>query len=134
MKLSERVQSFVGAVRFATTATIDPDGGPHQAVVWYVVRGHDLLVNSLVGRRWPNNLRRDPRFSLVVEDGLDYVSIRGIAKELYDDERARADIYELARRYETPQEAERLIRDRFSTQHRVSFLLRPERVHEHFEG
>ena len=28
-----------------------------------------MLVNSLAGRRWPNNLLRDPRCSMTVEDG-----------------------------------------------------------------
>lgn len=134
MKLSQRARDFLAAPRFATIATVDADGGPHQAVVWYALRDDHLLVNSLVGRRWPSNLRRDPRFSLVVEDGLDYVAIRGHAEEDPHPAHGQADIAELAHRYETSDGAERLITTRFSSQHRVSYRLRPERVHEHFEG
>ena len=134
LPLSKRARAFLAAPRFAAIATIDADGAPHQAVVWYLLRGDELIVNSLVGRRWPGNLRRDPRYSLVVEDGLDYVSFAGTAEELPDREQALQDIFEMAHRYESPDEAERLIRDRFSSQHRVSFTLRHSRVNEHFEG
>ena len=64
--------------RYATLATIDPDGSPLQAVVWYdLLDDGGILLNSLDGRRWPANLRRDPRASITVEDGYDYVSMRG---------------------------------------------------------
>ena len=33
--LPDRVRDFLDDVRFATIATIDPDGAPRQAVVWY---------------------------------------------------------------------------------------------------
>jgi hypothetical protein len=93
-----------------------------------------LVVNSLVGRRWPANLRRDPRFSLLVEDGLDYLAISGAAEEDPDAAHGQADIAEMARRYESPAEAARLIEQRFTPQRRVSFRLRPQHVHEHWEG
>jgi PPOX class probable F420-dependent enzyme len=133
-ELPDRVRAFLAPPRFATIATTNPDGGPHQAVVWYVVRGNHLVVNSMAGRRWPSNLRRDPRFSLLVEDGLDYVSLAGTAVEVADPAAGQADIAELARRYEAPDEAERLIARRFRTQHRISFQLWPERIHEHWDG
>lgn len=103
-------------------------------MIWYLLRDGDIVVNSLVGRRWPSNLRRDPRCSLVVEDGLDYLAISGVAEEDPDAEHGQADIAAMARRYETPLDAERLIEVRFRPQRRVSFVLRPVRVHEHWEG
>lgn len=134
MTLSERAREFLRPARFATIATINPDGSPHQAVVWYLLRDDHLVLNSLVGRRWPANLRRDPRLSMVVEDGLDYIAMSGAAEEDPDAGHGQADIAEMARRYETPAEAERLIEQRFAPQRRVSFVLRPTRVHEHWEG
>ena len=45
---------------------------------------------------------------------------------------AQADIAEMARRYhaDEPDEAERLIRDRFTRQRRITFRLRPTRIRE----
>lgn len=102
--------------------------------MWYLLRDGRLIVNSLVGRRWPANLERDPRFSLVVEDGLDYLAVSGMAAVDGDAESAQADIAEMARRYEEPLEAERLIEVRFRPQRRVSFRLQAARVHEHWDG
>lgn len=119
--------------RHAVLATINPDGTPLQAVVWYLLEDDAVLVNSLDGRRWPANLRRDPRYSLAVEDGLDYVALRGEAEVLEDPDQAQEDIAAMARRYHTPDEAERIIAARFRPQRRVSFRLRPRAVTVHGE-
>lgn len=71
---------------------------------------------------------------MLVEDGLDYVAISGTAEQLDDAEAAQQDIAAMARRYEEPLDAERLIETRFRPQQRVSFVLHPARVHEHWEG
>jgi PPOX class probable F420-dependent enzyme len=131
--MTPAARDFLAANRFAVLATIDPDGAPHQAVVWYRLDGNELVVNSAEGRRWPANLRRDPRIHLTVEDGYRYVQVRGRVAAVIDDQAiAQADIAEMARRYHADDgdEADRLIRDRFTKQHRVSFRIRPERVAE----
>ena len=50
---------------------------PHQAVVWYRLDGDEIVINSADGRRWPANLRRDPRIHMSVEDGYRYVQVGG---------------------------------------------------------
>ncbi len=118
--------------RFATIATINPDGSPHQTVVWYLVEDDDsVVINSLVGRLWPTNLGRDPRISFSVEDGLDYVVLRGEAQQIDDTELAQAHIAAMARRYEPADKAEEMIERRFRPQHRVSFRLRPRSITTH---
>ena len=62
LPLSKRARAFLAAPRFAAIATIDADGAPHQAVVWYLLRGDELIVNSLVGRRYSSELGRNFRF------------------------------------------------------------------------
>ena len=117
--------------RFGVLSTIARDGSPHQAVVWYELRGDAVLVNSRPERRWPTNLRRDPRFSFLVEDGYEWVSLRGRAERLTDPAQAQEDIAAMARRYhaDDPEKAERLIA-RFRSQARESFLLHAEHVTE----
>jgi PPOX class probable F420-dependent enzyme len=116
---------------FGTLATLSPDGSPHLAVLWYEVGDDGLLVNSRVGRRWPTNLLRDPRYSFMVEAGYEWVSVRGLAEARPDPVAAQADIARLARRYHEPEEAERLIRETFEVQRRISFLLRVEAIAVH---
>lgn len=101
-RLPSPIRDFLAAPRFATIATLDADGAPHQAVIWYDLDGDDLLVNSRVERHWPRNLDRDPRVSLAVYDGDDpyhFVGLKGHAERLRGGEAATADIERLARRY-----------------------------------
>ena len=129
--LSEPVRRFLAAPRrYATIATLNADGAPHQAVVWYLLRGDDIVVNSRVGRRWPANLRRDPRVAFAVEEGEDAVTINGQAEVLATGEHAQADIAEMAWRYDAPELAQREIA-RFRTEDRISFILQPRHVHVH---
>jgi PPOX class probable F420-dependent enzyme len=136
--LSERVRTFLDANRFATIATTDPDGSPRQAVIWYRLDGDEIVLNSRVGRLWPSNLVRDQRISVAIgdrADGYRWVGMTGHVTVIDDQPTAQADIAEMARRYhaDEPDEAERLIRERFSTQQRVSFRIAIDAVHEHFE-
>lgn len=136
--LSERVRAFLAANRFASIATTDPDGSPRQAVIWYRLDGDEIVLNSLVGRRWPSNLVRDPRISVAIgdqADGYRWVGLTGRVTIVEDQPTAQADIAEMARRYhaDDPAKAERLIRDRFERQPRVSFRVSIDAVHDHLD-
>jgi PPOX class probable F420-dependent enzyme len=136
-----RVDDFLAAPRrFAILATLDADGTPRQAVIWYRLDPDGrITVNSAEGRRWPANLRRDPRCSLAVVDGADgytFVAVTGRVAEVIDDQDiAQADIAALARSYhaDEPEKAERLIAARFRTQRRVSFRVEILAAHDHLE-
>src|SRR5437868_973075 len=133
--LAPRVRAFLEEPHFASLATVGPNGGPNQAIVWYRL-GADgrVLVNSSEGRRWPANLKRDPRASLAVFLGADpnrWVGIIGLVDEVVEDvEQARDDIVALAHRYDDASDSTIAT---FRTQERVSFLIRIERVHDHLE-
>jgi len=138
LSLPDSVHDFLDANRFITIATIDPDGSPHQAVLWYRLDGDEIVLNSAVGRRWPANLQRDPRISLSVTDEADgyrWVGVTGEARAVADQATAQADIAEMARRYhaDDPGKAERLIRNQFERQQRISFRVVPITVHDHLE-
>jgi len=123
---------FVSAPRFGTIATVNQDGTPHQAVVWYAVLDDgDVLVNSRAGRRWPTNLLREPRASLLVQDEYRWVSIRGEVAVEDDPDTAQGDIARLARLYKPADEAEIMIQNTFRGQSRISFVLKPRAVSVH---
>jgi PPOX class probable F420-dependent enzyme len=136
---TDAIRAFlVSGLNFATIATIDPDGTPRQAVIWYSVDGDALIINSAIGRRWPANLLRDPRISMAIadsNDGYRWVGLTGVAEPITDQATAQADIADMARRYhaDEPGEADRLIADRFQRQERISFRVRAHAFHEHLE-
>lgn len=135
--LTDRVRRFLAEPRYVAVATIDEDGGPRQAVVWFLLDGDTIVINSLDGRRWPTNLRRDPRVSLAITDATrqSWVGLTGTVEVVDDQAQAQADIAAMARRYNAanPADAEALIANRFSKQRRVSFRVRPTSIHDHIE-
>jgi PPOX class probable F420-dependent enzyme len=138
LTLPDHVRAFIVAPgRFATLATLDVDGAPRQAVVWYRRDADGLLmVNSANGRRWPANLRRDGRVAIALldpDDGYGWVGLRAVVAEIIDEQAiAQADIADLARRYH-PDDPARVATSvaRFRTQQRVTFRLRLISFHDH---
>lgn len=137
-ELPDDVRSFLDDTRFATIATIDPDGSPRQAVIWYALEGEEIVLNSAVGRRWPANLLRDPRVALSVidqADGYRWLGLTGVVTPVENQAVAQADIAGMARRYhaDDPDKAERLIHRQFERQARISFRMRVASVVAHFD-
>jgi PPOX class probable F420-dependent enzyme len=136
--LTPRVRAFLEAPRFASIATIDPDGMPRQSVVWYLLEGDTLVINSKVGRRWPANLQRDPRIAVSVvdeEDGYNWIGLTGAVEVVDDQEQAQADIAAMARRYypDDPAHAEDLIERSFRPARRISFRIAIRDLHARLE-
>ena len=125
--LPDPIRAFLAEPRIATIGTINPDGSPHQAVVWYRLEGDDLLINSRRGRRWPQNLARDGRISVAVPDVArpnHWVGVKGRAELLREGDAAVADIQALARRYgKDPAE--------YAGQNRVSYQIVVETTFEY---
>lgn len=135
--LSDRIRAFLERPVVATIATTSPDGRPHQAVAWYRLEPDGtILVNSRAPRHWPDNIKRTGRANLAVIDPDDDLSWVGLACELVevveDVEQARDDIVALAHRYRNGNPSPTSIAE-FRTQQRISFRLRPVRVHDHLE-
>ena len=96
----EAVQRLLEHKNHAVCSTMNEDGSIHSTVVWADVQDGRLAVNSAVGRRWPSNLERDPRITVVVYDETnpyEYVEVRGTATGRT--EGADAHIDALAKKY-----------------------------------
>jgi PPOX class probable F420-dependent enzyme len=84
--ISDAVRAFLEEPRFAVMGTINPSGTPQLTVMWYaLVADSDLIVlNATRGLLKERNLRRDPRMSLCIEDGMRYVTLEGRAELIED--------------------------------------------------
>ncbi len=125
--LPASVQAFLSPPRIATIGTVNADGSPHQAVVWYELGEAGLLINSRVERTWPRNLERDPRISVAVyeiERPNHWVGLKGRARQPRLGADALADIERLARRYSGHP-------DEYRGQRRVSFAIDVESTFEY---
>ena len=85
MTLPTRVKDVIDGPNFAHVATVDPDGHPHNSVMWITRDGDLLLLNTAEGRRKWHNLRRDPRLGISIspaDEPYVNISIRGRVVEM----------------------------------------------------
>jgi PPOX class probable F420-dependent enzyme len=125
--LSDRLRTYLAEPRYAAIATLDANGDPFQAIVWYLPTNDGLVINSRRERHWPRNLLRDPRISIAVQDWAEpdhWVRLSGTAEFLHDGDAAYADIATMARRYNGDPE-------KYRGQDRVSYRVTVERTFEY---
>jgi hypothetical protein len=68
---------FLGAARTCRMATSGPSG-PHVSPLWFVWLDGAMWIQSLTrSQRWAD-LMRDPRVAVVVDDGHEYLELRGV--------------------------------------------------------
>jgi PPOX class probable F420-dependent enzyme len=128
LALEPAVIEFLNEKRYATLATIGADGAPQQTVMWYVLDGDTVLMNTARGRVKDKNLLADPRASICIEDAYRFVTISGTIAMNDDQAVAQPDIKRLATRYEGAETAERTVADAFGRQTRVTLRLSINRV------
>jgi PPOX class probable F420-dependent enzyme len=77
----DEIDELLNASRSATMATIGPDGQPHLVAMWFAVIDGDICFETKAKSQKAVNLRRDPRISVLVEDGQTYEDLRGVSIE-----------------------------------------------------
>lgn len=93
----EERRAFLGQSLTIIISSIGGDGVPHPIPMWYAVEdGGAVVMSTYTKSQKIRNLRRDPRVSLLVEDGTAYAELRGIlmygVAELVQDVERVADI------------------------------------------
>jgi PPOX class probable F420-dependent enzyme len=59
-------------------ATIGRDGSPHLAPMWFVLDDGRIVFRSFTKSQKIVNLRRDPRLTVLVEEGDSYETLKGV--------------------------------------------------------
>lgn len=126
--IPDQVRAFLHERRFASLATVNPDGAPQQTVMWYLLDGDEILMNTAVGRVKHRNLEHNPNISVCVEEEYRYVSIAGAATLNLDQARTHADILRIAQRYEGTEGGQAYYERNFRGARRASFRLKVDRV------
>lgn len=100
----DELRSFLAEQTIVSCATTGPRGRPHLVPLWYVPDGLELRGWTFAKSQKARNLERDPRATLLVEDGVQYRELRGAMLECdveieRDTGRVAAFGMELFRRY-----------------------------------
>lgn len=134
IELSEKARAYLQELRFAVLATINQDGTPQLTTMWYLLEDDGTItMNTKVGRAKERNMRRDPRISICIEDGYNFLTINGAVEMIDDPEIAQRDIYRLSARYHGEEQAKRQMQKQFSKEKRVTLHLKPELIIEYSE-
>jgi PPOX class probable F420-dependent enzyme len=77
----EEIATYLERSRTATLATIGANGLPHLVAMWYAVVDGDIWVETKSRSQKAVNIRRDPRVTVLIEDGHTYDTLRGVSFE-----------------------------------------------------
>lgn len=77
----EEVAAFVEQSRTVTMATNGPGGFPHLVAMWYGVIDGKIYFETKMKSQKVQNLLRDPKITAMVEAGVTYDQLRGVAIE-----------------------------------------------------
>lgn len=77
----EEIDAFVSSQRTANLVTLGADGHPHAVAMWFALIDGVIWFETKAKSQKAVNLLRDPRATVLIEDGLTYDSLRGVSLE-----------------------------------------------------
>ena len=125
------VTQLLSEPNHAVVSTLNEDGSILSTVVWINLEDGLPAVNSAVGRRWPTNLQRDPRVSIVVyeqSNPYNFVEIQGTVEA--STEGADGHIDRLAKKFIGADEYPY----RQADEQRIMFVVTPTKVRHQRQG
>jgi PPOX class probable F420-dependent enzyme len=125
------VRELLEQPNYAVVSTLNADGTIHSTIVWVSAEDGAVAVNSAVGRKWPNNLERDPRVNVLVYEAgnpYNFVEIRGRAQGTLDG--ADEHINALSKKYIDQDEYP----FRQPGEQRIKYVVTPEHVRHQRQG
>ena len=75
----EEMEAFIEEQKSLQVATINQDGTPHLSTLWFAVVDGDIVFETYTKSQKIKNLERDDRIALLLEDGVEYDKLRGVA-------------------------------------------------------
>lgn len=78
---SGEISEFVASRRTAMLVTLGASGHPHAVAMWFAVLDGVLWFETKAKAQKALNIGRDPRVTVLMEDGLTYDSLRGVSME-----------------------------------------------------
>ncbi|TMQ90771.1 pyridoxamine 5'-phosphate oxidase [Actinomadura soli] len=75
----DEVASFLAANFKVQVATVGRDGAPHLVTMFYALLDGRIAFTTYRASQKVLNLRRDPAMTCLVEDGVEYNELRGVA-------------------------------------------------------
>jgi PPOX class probable F420-dependent enzyme len=100
--LTDPVRELIQGRNFCHVSTLNENGSIHATLVWADAYGDHVVLNSAQGRRWPENVKRTGRATLLIanaENQYEYVFIQAVLESASEDD-GQAVIDALSEKYE----------------------------------
>ena len=75
---AEEIEVFIEEQRSLQVGTINSDGSIHLSTLWFAVVDDLIVFETYTSSQKVVNLERDPRITVLLEDGLEYNNLRGV--------------------------------------------------------
>ena len=75
---SEEIAEFIEEQKSLQVGTINSDGSIHLSTLWFAVVDDLIVFETYTSSQKVVNLERDPRITVLLEDGLEYNNLRGV--------------------------------------------------------
>ncbi len=77
----EEQEELLATERVVIVSSLGTRGWPHSMPMWFTVRDGEIWVWTYAKSQKVKNLERDPRATLLIETGTEYVELRGVQIE-----------------------------------------------------
>ena len=77
----DELAELLDSERVVVISSFGPRGWPHSMPMWFTVRDGEIWVWTYAKSQKVKNLERDPRATLLVETGEEYLELRGVMIE-----------------------------------------------------
>ncbi|VXB13106.1 pyridoxamine 5'-phosphate oxidase family protein [Aeromicrobium sp. 9AM] len=77
----EEIAGYMPTRRTASLVTLGRTGHPHAVAMWFAVIDGVIWFETKAKAQKAVNIRRDPRATVLLEDGLTYDTLRGVSFE-----------------------------------------------------
>jgi PPOX class probable F420-dependent enzyme len=125
------VRDLLEKPNYAVVSTLNQDGSILSTITWVSAEDGNVAVNSAIGRKWPGNLERDPRVTVLVQEAgnpYHFVEVRGTAEATT--EGADEHINQLSKKFIDKDEYP----FRQPGEQRIKFLIEPEHIRHVKQG
>lgn len=75
---AEEIEEFIEEQKSLQVGTINSDGSIHLSTLWFAVVDDLIVFETYTSSQKVVNLERDPRITVLLEDGLEYNNLRGV--------------------------------------------------------
>ena len=128
MALTDAQRDYLNEPRFAVLATLNKNNKIQQTVMWYMLEGDTIVMNTAKERTKFANVENNPAVSVCFDDGYRFLTIQGTVTLETDPVRNKQDIFTVGSRYSDQAALDEMYENGWKNQERISLRISIDHV------